>query len=837
MGDIESSSYLAYSNTGFYESSYIDQNGGKHWMATTQFESTGARKMFVCFDEPDRKARFNFTVEYQYEEYDAIFNTLPHERRVDGTTNHVDFDETMIMSPYLLALVISEYQTDAVSDTAPDTNTLIRVHAPEYINNDKLGEYGLKAAAAIIDGFSDYFGFNYADAFAPGRAKSDQIGIPDFAAGAMENWGLVTYQYYLIYLNDVDYFEKTIASAAEVIGHELMHQWTGNLITCTWWDEIWINEAFADIGGYLGLRYAEPTWNWESEMTTYELYTGLRADATVNSRPIINKQNNDGFVVESPGQISAQFDNIAYAKGGSINKMVIHAIQEHRWQSGMRSYLNQNQYQNTDGEIYFQFMEEALNIAGKGNWDMPGGFNETFDCWYRQMGYPIVMVEEKSGVLTLSQERFLHRGSRDELNKPESSLNYRWNVPISFVDEAGEYKLDWILTDTNLEIRGYAGKDIWLDPESNAFARFHYGKFEQISEVITNMIKRTDKTTSDLPPSYFLSVAKMIADQWEILSADIDYNTGIWHLMETTRLVQTHQLAHQPAMWPVWYQMDYIFGSRSTATSNGAVSTTASMNKLMLFSPDRQVYMNYMGNFATDEMVKYLPEFDYSAGVKHDLHMMAKYIVPFHCELENQACLSLAKVNFDSVKNGEMTRDDVNVDIRAFSLHYGIRLGDEADAKWIEEEIFAKIDDRDFFRNGVKALSYVKSAETATKVLARIHTEADQHFSYAVGEFLKQYLLRDDVIVYLTNEMEHIFADHLHGLVGFIESSCTYIHTQTDEALIAQLKASVNVAAGGDLPNNLQFQFEKCDGRLEINRRWHLNVGSQIVLWLRYFGN
>ena len=140
-----------------------------------------------------------------------------------------------------------------------------------------------------------------------------------------------------------------------------MHQWTGNLITCSWWDEIWINEAFADIGGYFGLRYAEPEIIWENQMVFKELFTALRADASITSRPIINKQNNNDFVVESPSEISRQFDNIAYAKGGSINKMVIHAMEERRWQHGMRVYLKENQYENTDGEIYFAFMQMALD--------------------------------------------------------------------------------------------------------------------------------------------------------------------------------------------------------------------------------------------------------------------------------------------------------------------------------------------------------------------------------------------------------------------------------------------------------------------------------------------
>ena len=776
-------------------------------------------------------------VEYQYEEYDAIFNTLPHERRVDGTTNHVDFDETMIMSPYLLALVISEYQTDAVSDTAPDTNTLIRVHAPEYINNDKLGEYGLKAAAAIIDGFSDYFGFNYADAFAPGRAKSDQIGIPDFAAGAMENWGLVTYQYYLIYVNDVDYVESAVASVAEVVAHELTHQWTGNLITCEWWDEIWINEAFADIGGYLGLRYAEPSWNWESEFTVHELYGALRADAMTNSRPLINKQNNGGAVVESPQQINRQFDGIAYAKGGSINRMVMGAMEERRWQAGMRDYLTKNAYTATNGEIYFDHMQTALdeNKPLDPEWDLPFNFNQTFDAWHRQMGYPIITIEVDNGVLKLSQERFLHRGNRSQLNEPASNLDYRWNVPIFYVNAADEYKLDWMTTTEDLSLRGFAGADIWLDPESTAFARFHFGTFTQLSETISNMIKRN---VGALPPNYFMSIAKMISDQFYIYTAEIDYGTDIWHLMETTRLVATSKMAHESHMWPVWFQMDYIFARRSSASATGAVTTEASINKLMMFSPDRQVYQNYMNNLATDQLVKYLPQFDYSSGdVKHDLHMMAKYLVPFHCELDNAECLSLAKSNFDKVKNGEMSWDDINVNIRSFSLLYGMRNGDESDIKWLEEQIFAASDDSAFFRNGIKSLSYTKLASDAIKILERIRKEVPAHFEYAVEQFAAQFALRDEVIIYLTVSMGQTLNESIDVLASNIDSVCTYVHTKDDAEMIDQLKTATLAVFDSELPPLVQHQFEKCEARLEINRHWHAENGSKIVLWLRYFGN
>ena len=171
----------------------------------------------------------------------------------------------------------------------------------------------------------------------------------------------VTYQFYLIYVNEVDFFTDSVVRVGEIISHELTHQWTGNLITCSWWDELWINEAFADLGGYFGLRYAHPEIIWENQFVFKELFVSLRADALVTSRPIINKQNNNDFVVETPSDINRQFDNIAYAKGGSINKMVIHAMEERRWQHGMRMYLNENQYENTDGEIYFVYMQRALD--------------------------------------------------------------------------------------------------------------------------------------------------------------------------------------------------------------------------------------------------------------------------------------------------------------------------------------------------------------------------------------------------------------------------------------------------------------------------------------------
>ena len=227
------------------------------------------------------------------------------------------YDRSMTMSTYILAIVISDYDFSE-SSVSPVTGTQVtgrlkiletwlfnnnfiycqklnlnEVAGPSHIIQKGLGKYGRQISEAIIDGYSEYYGYNYADSFnGQGGAKSDQFGIPDFAAGAMENWGLVTYKMGLAY-NDPESFPEALnVQVATVYCHELSHQvwvgymhhfsriqWTGNLVTTTWWDEIWIHESFADLGGFLGLRWAEKTWNWENEFVNSQFMNGLRVDA------------------------------------------------------------------------------------------------------------------------------------------------------------------------------------------------------------------------------------------------------------------------------------------------------------------------------------------------------------------------------------------------------------------------------------------------------------------------------------------------------------------------------------------------------------------------------
>merc|ERR1712131_285963 len=591
---------------GIYQSSYEDPSGNVHYMATTQFEAAGARKTFPCFDEPEYKAIFDMTIASKYEEYSATWNMpeasrKPHPEKEDYFIT--EFDQSMLMSTYVMAIVISDYDLSEAG-FSPETNTLVRIGGPQHLIGVDLGEYPKNIAIEIIDGFSRYYGYNYADSFTgPNGAKSDQFGIPDFAAGAMENWGLVTYKMGLIYNNPEEFPEGLNVQVASVFAHELAHQWTGNLVTCSWWDEIWINEGFADIGGYLGLRYAEPTWNWYNEFWNSQHMNGLRVDARPTTRPLINKQNNDGFVVDSPPKIMIQFDQIAYAKGGSILKMMQHVMTEEIWVDGMRQYLDERQFQLSDGEIYFSYMQNALDRADITEWGLPNGksFNETFDGWVRQCGHPVLTVSQSEDTVKIDQERFMHLGK--EIDKPESSLGYKWNVPISYIDKDGNYKLDWMLTDEQFELKGKLGSDFWLDPESHAFVRMKYGSFLELGAYISELIERD---VSSMPPNFHLSISKLISDHFEMATAQIDYGIDYFHLMETTRLLGAPQLAHQPHQWPVWHQAHWAFRQSAVDLGEGELgrdtfkSPYQSSHDLMLFSSNEQVYKNYMGSLGGD---------------------------------------------------------------------------------------------------------------------------------------------------------------------------------------------------------------------------------------------
>lgn len=288
---------------GFYRSEYTE-DGVKKVVATTQMQPTDARKAFPCFDEPAMKAVFHMTLIHPHETV-ALSNSMNYDPLNITMEGHnliqTSFEPTEIMSTYLLAFVVSDF---TFISNQPDADVLIRIWARRRAIEEGQGDYALEKTGPILAFFADYYNSSYP------LKKSDQIALPDFSAGAMENWGLITYRETALLYNPGVSSNGDKEWVATVISHELAHMWFGNLVTMRWWNDLWLNEGFATYVSYLGADYAEPTWNMKDLIVLNQIVGVMSVDALASSHPLSSKEED----ILNPEHISELFDSITYSK-------------------------------------------------------------------------------------------------------------------------------------------------------------------------------------------------------------------------------------------------------------------------------------------------------------------------------------------------------------------------------------------------------------------------------------------------------------------------------------------------------------------------------------------
>jgi aminopeptidase 2 len=358
---------------GFYRSSFKAEDGSTTYMATTQMEPTDARRAFPCFDEPALKAKFTVTLVAD-DKMTCLSNMdVASEKTVDSKTTGgkrkaVTFNPTPLMSTYLLAFIIGE---------------LNRVYAPKDRDIEH-GRFSLELAAKTLAFYEKTFNSDFP------LPKMDMIAIPDFSAGAMENWGLITYR-----VVDVLIDEKVSGAAvkqrvAETVQHELAHQWFGNLVTMDFWDGLWLNEGFATWMSWYSCNVFYPDWKvWEGYVTD-NLAGALSLDSLRSSHPI-------EVPVKRADEINQIFDAISYSKGSSIIRMISKYIGEETFMEGIRRYLKKHAYGNTEtGDLWAALSDASGKDVGK-----------VMDIWTKKVGFPVVTVTEKEDSIHLKQNRFL----------------------------------------------------------------------------------------------------------------------------------------------------------------------------------------------------------------------------------------------------------------------------------------------------------------------------------------------------------------------------------------------------------------------------------------------
>lgn len=317
---------------GFYRSKYFTSTGEERYAGVTQFEATDARRCFPCWDEPAIKATFDISLVVPKDR--VALSNMPVRSQKDHGDSYkiIEFDTTPIMSTYLVAVVVGEY--DYVEGTSSD-GVLVRVYTP--VGKKDQGTFALEVATKVLPYYKEYFNIAYP------LPKMDLIAIADFSAGAMENWGLVTYRETFVLVDPENTSLIRKQSIALTVGHEIAHQWFGNLVTMEWWTHLWLNEGYASFVEFLCVNHLFPDYDIWTQFVT-DMYTrALELDCLQNSHPI-------EVPVGHPSEIDEIFDEISYNKGASVIRMLHHYIGDEDFRKGMNIYLTRHQYNNTKTE-------------------------------------------------------------------------------------------------------------------------------------------------------------------------------------------------------------------------------------------------------------------------------------------------------------------------------------------------------------------------------------------------------------------------------------------------------------------------------------------------------
>lgn len=395
---------------GFYRSKWTDDKGEVHWIGTTQFEATHARRAFPCFDEPALKATFDIELIVD-DRLTALSNgrIKSEEPYDDGiryvtagpTYKLVKFHTTPKQSTYLVAYCIGEFES---SEPVFANNKEIRIWSIPGQNH--LKSLALRTAAFGVKWFEEFFNRPYF-----GGDKIDMIAIPDFRSGAMENTGLITYRATALLADETKATSQEIKRVVEVVLHELDHQWNGNEVTMAWWDGLGLNESFATFMAYLAMNHFAPEWNIWNDFGIKRA-GAFALDSLKRTHPVFGK-------VGHPDEVEQIFDMITYEKGGSLLFQILQYIGEDTFRTGMRIYMERHALGNTEVTDLWDALEEGCKLH---NNNTP--VRHIMDTWMLTSGHPVLTVSEsdKPGFVKFSQEQFQFL--------PEGENTQLWPIPV-----------------------------------------------------------------------------------------------------------------------------------------------------------------------------------------------------------------------------------------------------------------------------------------------------------------------------------------------------------------------------------------------------------------------
>ncbi|XP_010587897.1 leucyl-cystinyl aminopeptidase [Loxodonta africana] len=474
---IEYSANMSSSYYGFYGISYTDESNEKKYFAATQFEPLAARSAFPCFDEPTFKATFIIRI-IRDEQHTALSN-MPKKSSAfmeDGLVQD-EFSESVKMSTYLVAFIVGE-----MKNLSQDINgTLVSIYAvPEKIDQV---HHALETTVKLLEFYQNYFEIQYP------LKKLDLVAIPDSEAGAMENWGLLTFR------EETLLYDNNTSSASDrklvtkIIAHELAHQWFGNLVTMQWWNDLWLNEGFATYMEYFSLEKIFEEFSSYEDFLDARFKT-MKKDSLNSSHPISSSS------VQSSAQIEEMFDFLSYFKGASLLLMLKTYLSEDVFQHAVVLYLHKHSYASIQSDDLWESFNEVTNKTLD--------VKKMMKTWTLQKGFPLVTVQRKGKELVVQQERFF-------LNiKPEiqpSDASYLWHIPLSYITD-GKNSQSVSLLDKKSGVINLTEEVKWVkvNINMNGYYIVHYADEDWealIKQLKTNPYVLSDKDRANLINNIF----------------------------------------------------------------------------------------------------------------------------------------------------------------------------------------------------------------------------------------------------------------------------------------------------------------------------------------------
>ena len=644
---IEFSGKITDNMTGIYPS-YYTVDGMKKEVISTQFESHFAREAFPCVDEPEAKATFDLSIKFDQAADEIVLSNMPEvdaERRKE--TGLWTFDTTPRMSSYLLAFALGDLQGKTASSK---NGTEVGVFSTKA-HNPKTLDFALDIAVRVIDFYEDYFGVRYP------IPLSYHVALPDFSAGAMENWGLVTYREVYL-LVDENSTVKSRQNVALVVAHELAHQWFGNLVTMKWWDDLWLNESFANMMEYVSIDAIEPSWNIFEDFQTTGVPLALQRDATDGLQSV-------HVAVNHPDEINTLFDPaIVYAKGSRLMHMLRRWLGDDDFRAGLKIYFEKHQYSNTIGHDLWDALSEA---SGK---DVAA----FMDAWLEQPGYPVVTAEVVDDTLVLSQKQFFIGEGQDQ--------NRIWPIPLN-TNWTG---LPETLTEERLAIPNFsqlaAQNEGALRLNTANTAHYITNYKCQLLKAVLNQLTELD-TTSKLQ---VVQERRLLAESGEISYAEL--------IPLLTKLTDETSYLVSEAIAQVVDGLDMFMDEDSEAQAE----FKALVNRLMQKNYDRLGFEPQVGESDEDEMVR-------------------QKAISLMLYADNADAVAKAEEIFDAHKENI---ESIPASIRLSVLANQVKHAETEELVSLYLDCYVKTNDGNFRRQLAAALSNTKEKATVERILGEL---------------------------------------------------------------------------------------------------------------------